>query len=152
MLLIKKYKGIRKENILNLFENLNDRINKTLEKTKKEKIIKPSNIYEDELNLAKKLDAIEEYTIERFEENIVVLENREKLSISGVLDVLSFDDQVVIVETELGLLTIKGENLRINKLSIDTSEVVVEGDIFNLSYSEKSADKKGGSLIGKIFK
>ena len=45
----------------------------------------------------------------------LVLENREKLSISGVLDVLSFDDQVVIVETELGLLTVKGENLRINK-------------------------------------
>ena len=82
----------------------------------------------------------------------IVLENREKLSISGVLDVLSFDDQIVIVETELGLLSVKGENLRINKLSIDTSEVVVEGDIFNLSYSEKSADKKGGSLIGKIFK
>ena len=82
----------------------------------------------------------------------VILENREKLTISGVLDVLSFDDQIVIVETELGLLSVKGENLRINKLSIDTSEVVVEGDIFNLSYSEKSADKKGGSLIGKIFK
>ena len=59
MLLIKKYKGIRKEYILNLFENLNDRINKTLEKAKKEKSIKPSNIY-DELILAKKLDAIEE--------------------------------------------------------------------------------------------
>lgn len=84
MILIKKYKGIRKENILNLFENLNDRINKTLEKTKKEKIIKPSNIYEDELNLAKKLDAIEEYTIERFEENIVVLENRENQKMINV--------------------------------------------------------------------
>ena len=36
----------------------------------------------------------------------IVLENREKLSISGVLDVLSFDDQIIIVETELGLLTI----------------------------------------------
>ena len=58
----------------------------------------------------------------------LILENRGKLSISGVLDVLSFDDQVVIVETELGLLTVKGENLRINKLSIDTSEVIVEGD------------------------
>ena len=57
----------------------------------------------------------------------IVLENREKLSISGVLDVLSFDDQIVIVETELGLLTIKGENLKINKLSIDTEEVIVEG-------------------------
>lgn len=82
----------------------------------------------------------------------LVLENREKLSISGVLDVLSFDDQVVIVETELGLLNVKGENLRINKLSIDTSEVVVEGEICSLSYSEKNLDKKGGSLIGKIFK
>lgn len=83
----------------------------------------------------------------------LVLENRSKLSISGVLDVLSFDDQVVVVETELGLLNVKGENLRINKLSIDTSEVIVEGDIYNLSYSDKGPDKKSGiSIIGKIFK
>ena len=39
----------------------------------------------------------------------LILENREKLTITGVLDVLSFDDQIVILETELGLLTIKGE-------------------------------------------
>ena len=83
----------------------------------------------------------------------VILENREKLTISGVLDVLSFDDQIVIVETELGLLTVKGENLRINKLSLDTTEVIVEGKIFNLSYSEKNLDKKSGSnIFGKIFK
>ena len=82
----------------------------------------------------------------------LVLENRGKLSISGVLDVLSFDDQIVMVETELGLLTVKGEELRINKLSIDTSEVVVEGDIYSLSYSEKKKKKKGTSLLGKIFK
>lgn len=82
----------------------------------------------------------------------LVLENREKLSISGVLDVLSFDDQVVIVETELGLLTVKGDNLRINKLSIDTSEVVVEGEIYNLAYSENDLDKKSSSILGKIFK
>lgn len=83
----------------------------------------------------------------------LILENREKLSISGVLDVLSFDDQVVMVETELGLLTIKGENLKINKLSIDTSEVIVEGDINSLSYSEKDLNKdKSGSIISKIFR
>lgn len=82
----------------------------------------------------------------------LVLENREKLSISGVLDVLSFDDQVVIVETELGLLTIKGENLRINKLSIDTSEVIVEGEIYNLAYSENEINKKSGGIFNKIFK
>lgn len=82
----------------------------------------------------------------------LVLENREKLSISGVLDVLSFDDQVVVVETELGLLNVKGENLRINKLSIDTSEVVVEGDIYSLVYSENDLNKKSSSFISKIFK
>lgn len=82
----------------------------------------------------------------------IILENREKLSISGVLDVLSFDDQIVILETELGLLSIKGENLKINKLSIDTGEVIVEGDIINLGYSEKDIDRKSGSFLGKIFK
>lgn len=83
----------------------------------------------------------------------VILENREKLTVSGVVDVLSFDDQIVIVETDLGLLTIKGENLRINKLSLDTTEVIVEGKIFSLSYSEKNLDKNSaGGFLGKIFK
>ena len=80
------------------------------------------------------------------------LENRRKLSISGVLDVLSFDDQIVILETDLGMLTIKGDDLRINKLSIDTTEVVIEGNINSLSYSEKQDKKSSGGLIGKIFK
>lgn len=82
----------------------------------------------------------------------LILENRGKLSISGVNDVLSFDDQVVMVETELGLLTVKGENLRINKLSIDTSEVIVEGEISYLAYSDKEMEKTKGSIISKIFK
>ncbi len=82
----------------------------------------------------------------------IILENRKKLSISGVLDVLSFDDQIVILETDLGMLTVKGEDLRINKLSIDTTEVVIEGEINNLSYSEKQDKKASGSLLGKIFK
>ena len=83
----------------------------------------------------------------------LILENRGKLSISGVNDVLSFDDQVVIVETELGLLTVKGENIRVNKLSLDTSEVVLEGTISYLAYSDKDLEKnKNSSLLSKIFK
>ena len=82
----------------------------------------------------------------------IVLENREKLSISGVLDVLSFDDQIIIVETELGLLTIKGEDLRINKLSIDTSETIVNGNIMQIAYSENTIVKKGEGLPSNIFK
>lgn len=82
----------------------------------------------------------------------VILENREKLTITGVLDVFSFDDQIVILETELGLLTIKGENLRINKLSLDSEEVIIEGEIINLGYTEKDLDRKNTSIFGKIFK
>ena len=81
----------------------------------------------------------------------IILENRKKLNVSGVKDVLSFDDQVVIIETELGLLTVKGEDLKINKLNIDASEVIVEGNINNLSYSESQTKKEGG-FLGKIFK
>ena len=82
----------------------------------------------------------------------LILENREKLNITGVLDVLSFDDQVIVVETELGLLNVKGENLKINKLSLDTSEVTVEGNIYSLNYSDKTLENKGTSILGKIFK
>ena len=82
----------------------------------------------------------------------LILENRNRLNISGVLDVLSFDDQIIILETELGMLTVKGDNLRINKLSIDTSEVIVEGEVISLTYSNKDLDKKGESFLGKIFK
>lgn len=82
----------------------------------------------------------------------LILENREKLNVSGVLDVLSFDDQVVMIDTELGLLTVKGEDIRINKLSLDTAEVIVEGEISSLSYSQNKQEKGAGTILSKIFK
>lgn len=85
----------------------------------------------------------------------IVLENRTRLNITGILDVFSFDDQIIIIETELGLLTIKGENLKINKLSLDTSDFVVDGNISSLSYSNSNSgapNKKSKNLLSKIFK
>lgn len=84
----------------------------------------------------------------------IILENREKLNISGILDVLSFDDQIIIIETQLGLLTIKGENLKINKLNIDTSDFTVDGYISSLTYSNSdiSSSKKNKNILSKIFK
>lgn len=82
----------------------------------------------------------------------IVLENREKLNISGVKDVLSFDDQIIIVQTTLGLLTIKWENLRVNKLNIDTSDFSIDGNISSLAYSNSESFKEHTSFLGKIFK
>lgn len=84
----------------------------------------------------------------------IMLENREKLNVTGIHDVFSFDDQIIIIETELGLLTIKGEDLKINKLSLDTSDFIVEGKINSLNYSSQESvpGKKGKSILSKIFK
>ena len=57
------------------------------------------------------------------EQNIVI-QNREKTVVTGVEDILSFDDELVIVQTELGMLTIKGENLKMNKLNLDNNELI----------------------------
>lgn len=82
----------------------------------------------------------------------VVLENRERLNVTGINDILSFDDQVVILSTDLGMLTIKGSELKINKLNIDESEVKIEGNISSISYSQDSPKRKSESIFSKIFK
>ena len=83
----------------------------------------------------------------------LMLENREKLSVSGVIDVESFNDESIIVDTELGVLSIKGEDLHINKLSIDSSELSIEGDITSLEYSDREGSKsKGLGFLSKMFK
>ena len=81
----------------------------------------------------------------------MIMENREKLSITGVIDIHSFDDELVLVATEMGILTIKGNDLKMNKLNLDNNELVVEGKISALVYSETDMVKKGG-MFNKIFK
>lgn len=79
--------------------------------------------------------------------------DREKISISGVLNVVSFDDETVILESDLGLLTIKGDGLHINKLNLEEGEVSIEGELINLNYSDRSGLMgKSGSFISRMFK
>ena len=47
----------------------------------------------------------------------IIMENREKISVTGVIDIHSFDDELVLVQTDLGILTIKGDDLKMNKLN-----------------------------------
>ena len=82
----------------------------------------------------------------------IVLENREKLNVTGINDILSFDDQVVILSTDLGMLTIKGSELKINKLNIDESEVKIEGNIASINYSQDNEERKSENIFSKIFK
>jgi sporulation protein YabP len=83
----------------------------------------------------------------------LTLENRERLSISGVIDVISFNDECVVVDTDLGMLIIRGDDLHINKLNIDSSELDIEGDIISLEYSDREGrSSRGGGFFAKMFR
>ncbi|MBP3448682.1 MAG: sporulation protein YabP [Clostridia bacterium] len=76
----------------------------------------------------------------------IILENREKLSVSGVLDILTFDEDEIMLETELGQLNIRGENLKVEKLTVDTGEVVAKGTFDSIVYTKELPKRKGGFL------
>lgn len=74
----------------------------------------------------------------------LVLDGRSKLSVTGVTDVLSFDDGAVVLRTEMGLLTVQGQELRLKTLSPEGGLIVVEGSVASLVYEEPR--QKGGWL------
>jgi len=80
----------------------------------------------------------------------LVLEDRRLLTVSGVSDVDSFDEETVVVFTDLGELTIKGGNLHINRLSVEIGELTVEGNIAALIYSDDTP--KSGGFFSKVFR
>ena len=80
----------------------------------------------------------------------LVLEDRRLLTLSGVSDVDSFDEETVVVFTDMGELTIRGSDLHINRLSVEIGELTVEGKISALIYSQDSAPK--GGFFSRVFR
>ncbi len=81
----------------------------------------------------------------------VIMENREKLTISGVNDVETFDENTVIIHTVMGLMTICGSGLHIRELNVDTSDLNIEGNIDSIEYRNETYEKKRGLFQG-IFR
>ncbi len=80
-------------------------------------------------------------------EHNINMESRKKITVSGVEDIESFDEEKVVIYTSMGTLSINGYDFKINKLSVDDGCLVVEGDIYSLEYSDiQKADKNGGFL------
>ena len=80
----------------------------------------------------------------------VILEDRRNLTVSGVSDVDSFDEQNITVFTDMGELAVRGYNLHINKLNIETGELTLEGSIQSLSYAD--VHSRSGGFFGRLFK
>lgn len=83
----------------------------------------------------------------------ILMENREKVTITGVQDVDSFDEASVLLVTDLGYITLHGIDLHISKLNLEDGQLIVEGDITGMEYSDNEGLRgKGGSFFGKLFK
>lgn len=82
----------------------------------------------------------------------LMLENRKKLHLTGVTDVDSFDEDGIVLITVMGMLTVNGSQLHINKFNVDSTELVIEGEINKLEYKDGYGSKSQGGLLTKIFK
>lgn len=83
----------------------------------------------------------------------LILENQRKLSVSGVADVESFNEEEIILRTEEhGILVIKGEALHINKLSTDSGDVSIAGEITDMNYIDRSPKTKGPGIISRLLR
>lgn len=80
----------------------------------------------------------------------VILEERSQLSISGVTEVESFDETAIVMDTSQGTLVIRGEELHIEKLSLDGGDLKVEGTIDSITYESDGGER--GGLFRRLFR
>lgn len=80
----------------------------------------------------------------------LIMEERRSLTVTGVTDIERFDEEEVVVCTDLGELSIRGEGLHLNKIDVADGELLVEGEIDALSYSDKEPIR--GGFLSKLFR
>ena len=79
----------------------------------------------------------------------ILLEERERLSVSGVEEVESFDESAIIMYTCRGTLVVRGEGLHIEKLSLDGGDLRVEGSVDSMTYEADSRSR--GGFFSRLF-
>lgn len=84
------------------------------------------------------------------------LVNREEFKLKGVTKVETFDDSEIVLETNAGPLALKGENLHINNLNLESEDLIVLGSVKSIQYLDpqgyKSAKGKGKSILNRLLK
>ncbi len=83
----------------------------------------------------------------------LMFQNRQAGNLTGIRDVVSFDENQVILDTDMGLLHIKGKGLHISRLTLEKGEVDMDGTVDSLTYtSNESFRKSGESFFNRLFK
>ena len=83
----------------------------------------------------------------------IIMTNRRTCTVNGVNDVLSFDLREILLETEQGMLMIRGNELHVNRLTLDKGEVDIDGRIDSFVYSDTAASgEKQESFFARLFR
>ncbi|MBE6050098.1 MAG: sporulation protein YabP [Clostridium sp.] len=89
--------------------------------------------------------------MEEIKKSNISLENRKKLILTGVIEVIEFSDKEITLSTNLGNLNVKGENLKIDKLDVQNGDVIIRGSVNSIIYSGKGIKKNKPNIIKRIF-
>lgn len=81
----------------------------------------------------------------------LVLDDRRKLTLTGVIEVISFDEERIFLTTSLGNLDIKGEDMKMSKLDVQNGDVLIVGTINSMDYNDKNIIKSKESLLKRLF-
>ncbi len=83
----------------------------------------------------------------------VVLKHREDCKITGVEEVISFDEKAVTADTQMGMICVKGENLHVKRVSLDTGELEIEGMVCSIQYqTNQRKGKKGENFVKRLVR
>ncbi|MCP8618181.1 sporulation protein YabP [Salirhabdus salicampi] len=89
---------------------------------------------------------------QREQEHRIKMVNRRSLEISGVKEVDSFDNEEFLMQTSMGYLVIRGENLHMKNLDVEQGIVSIKGRIYEISYIDDHQGEKAKGFFSKLFK
>lgn len=98
------------------------------------------------------MEAKKEVNIENSKKSLMTMENRKKLMLTGVSEVVNFNDEQIMLNTNLGSLVIRGRDLKMNKLDVENGDIVIIGLINSCVYSGNEDKHNKDSIISRLFR
>lgn len=97
------------------------------------------------------MEAKKDIKIEDKKSNLI-LENRRKLTINGVIEVINFNETQILLNTDVGTMIVKGKELKMNKLDVQNGDVVITGKVDSFVYTSDKSKVKKDSILSRLFK
>lgn len=82
----------------------------------------------------------------------IIMEDRQRADITGIRDLLIFDETEVVVDTAAGILSVRGGNLHMSNLNLEKGQIGLEGEIREFFYDEGGSASKSKGGLGRLFR